>query len=40
MIAILLIELGYSKAEAKEKVQPMRPKALSKPDQVAFFERY
>lgn len=40
MIAILLVELGYSKAEAKEKVQAMRPKALNKPDQVAFFERY
>jgi protein-tyrosine phosphatase len=40
MIAILLVELGYSKAEAKEKVQAMRPKALSKPDQIAFFERY
>ncbi|TMO57152.1 tyrosine-protein phosphatase [Pseudoalteromonas phenolica] len=40
MIAILLVELGYSKAEAKEKVQAMRPKALSKPDQVSFFELY
>ncbi|RZQ53530.1 protein phosphatase [Pseudoalteromonas phenolica] len=40
MIAILLVELGYSKAEAKEKVQAMRPKALSKPDQVSFYELY
>ncbi len=40
MIAILLVELGYSKAEAREKVQAMRPKALSKPDQVSFYELY
>lgn len=40
MIAILLVELGYSKEEAKALVQSIRPKALSKPAQVAYFESY
>lgn len=40
MIAILLVELGYSKEEAKALVQSIRPKALSKPAQVAYFEDY
>ena len=40
MIAILLLELGYSKEDAKDKVQAIRPKSLRKPDQVSFFENY
>ncbi len=40
LISLLLIELGYSKPEVKSLVQSMRPHALTKPEQLNFFENY
>lgn len=37
MAAILMAELGYSKADATSQVQSLRPKALSHPVHQAYF---
>ena len=39
-IALVLVALGLSKEAAKAQVQAMRPKALTHPAQLAFFEAF
>lgn len=40
VIALIMVELGYDKTEITQKVQTIRPKALSHPSQVSFFDQY
>ena len=40
VIALLLVEFGYSKKEAKNLVQSIRPLALTKDKQLTFFGHY
>ena len=40
VIALLLVEFGYNKNDAKNLVQSIRPLALTKDKQLTFFEHY
>ena len=40
VIGLLMFELGYDKADIIKQVQKMRPKALSHPVQLSFFNEF
>ena len=40
VIGLLMFELGYDKADIIKQVQKVRPKALSNPVQLSFFNEY